>query len=163
VTIDDFKAIPGKGVEGKYNSGQVMLGNRPFLNERNIKYAHVEKLIRKLENEGKTIVFLAMSKKIIGLMAIADTLKPSAFNIVEKLKKRNIKVWMVTGDNKITANAIAKQLGIEHVFAEVLPGEKAQKVKELKQKDEVTKHKPMTLAFIGDGINDAPALASSDV
>src|SRR3989338_300431 len=117
---------------------------------------NIEDKIQKLENEGKTVVIAAYDKKIIGLIAIADTLKEFSKEAVKELKKMGKEVWMITGDNERTAKAIGQQLGIENVMAEVLPQDKAKKVKELQEKGKI-------VAAVGDGINDAPMLAQADV
>ena len=109
-----------------------------------------------MEHQGKTVMLLAAGKKLLGFLAVADTLKPEAGEMVKQLTRMHIDVWMVTGDNEKTATAIAKQAGITHILAGVLPDQKAQKITELKQGSH-------TVAFAGDGINDAPALAQSDV
>ena len=159
--IEGFKAIIGKGVEGSIKSEIILLGNRALMGEEDTDLSFVEKEVQKLESEGKTVIFLAKNNKIVGLIAIADTLKPSAGKLVEKLSGQGIEVWMVTGDNERTAKAIARQAGIEHVMAGVLPDEKAEKMKELKSK--IPNPKSQIIAFVGDGINDAPALAAADV
>lgn len=147
-----FEAIAGHGIRGSINGKKYYLGNRALVKKQRINIQKYETQIEKLESEGKTVMILT-SNKLLGLIAVADTLKESAKDTVLSLQKRNIDVWMITGDNQRTATAIAKQAGIENVIAEVLPDQKAQKVKDLKT----------TVAFVGDGINDAPALASADV
>jgi Cu+-exporting ATPase len=118
----------------------------------------IEDELQKLENEGKTAVIVALNRKIIGIVGVADTLKEFSKEAIEQLKRMKKEVWMITGDNERTAKAIAKQVGIdgERVMSQVLPGDKAKKVKELQDKGKV-------VAFVGDGINDAPALAQADV
>ena len=144
--VISFRAISGKGIEGIINNKKYFFGNRGEKNE----------MVQKLENEGKTVMLLESGEKILGYIAVADTLKEGVKEVIKELENKGIVPWMVTGDNQRTAKAIAKEAGIKNVLAEVLPGQKASKVKELKEKYGV-------IAFAGDGINDAPALAASDV
>ncbi len=150
----NFKAIPGHGVEGMINTKKVILGNRKLMSKENISVD--EKEVEKLEEEGKTVMMLGVDGKLVGLIAVADTIKTSAKDSVAKLQNMGIEVVMITGDNQRTAEAIAKQAGIKKVLAEVLPGEKEEEVRKLQQDGR-------QVAFVGDGINDAPALAASDV
>jgi len=145
-----FKSITGKGVEGIVDGKKVYVGK--LLNDLSIKEAD------KLKNQGKTVVYVYVEDKLVGLIAIADTVKETAREAVQQLQNLRIDVFMITGDNRETAQAIALQVGIkkENVLAEVLPEEKEKKVKELKRNNQI-------VAFVGDGINDAPALASADV
>jgi len=155
--VADFKAIPGHGVQGNLHSTTYYFGNRKLI--KDIVGLPVEKLDRKmsgLENEGKTVMILATKTDILGLVAVADTVKETSKEAVEKLKKLGIAVYMITGDNERTARAIASQVGISNVLAEVLPEDKARNVKKLQ--DEGKK-----VAMVGDGINDAPALAQADL
>ncbi len=152
-----FDTLRGKGVRAKVNGKEIIIGNRMLFKERNISYPlEVEEKIVQLENEGKTVILTALDKRISGIIAISDTLKATTKNAIQMLKNMKLKVTMITGDNARTANAIAKQIGIEKVLAEVLPQDKAKEVKNLQRKGEV-------VAFVGDGINDAPALAQADV
>ena len=144
--VSSFKAYPGVGIEGTVNGKKYFFGNRGEKNE----------IVRRLESEGKTVMLLELGEKILGYVAVADTLKEGVGEVIKELEKKGIESWMVTGDNERTAKAIAKQAGIENVLAQVLPDQKADKVKEFKGKGGV-------VAFVGDGINDAPALAASDV
>lgn len=153
--INDFQAIPGKGITGKINNQYYFLGTKTLLSEKNIPITHLEK-IDSLEKEGKTVMLLATDKKMIGIIAVADRCKTSSAEAIKRLKNIWIKVYMITGDNKTTAQAIAKQVGIENIFAEVLPQDKASKIKELQTKG-------WKVAMVGDGINDAPALTQADV
>jgi len=145
-----FKSITGKGVEGQVDGKKVYVGK--LLNDLSIKEAD------KLKNQGKTVVYVYVEDKLAGLIAIADTVKETAREAIQQLQNLRINVFMITGDNRQTAQAIAHIVGIkkENVLAEVLPEEKEKKVKELKRNNQI-------VAFVGDGINDAPALASSDV
>jgi Cu+-exporting ATPase len=147
----EFKAIPGKGIAASWNRKKILLGNRKL-----IAVGKYEKQIQQLENEGKTTVLISVNKKVLGIIAIADQLKENSKEAVEKLKKMGKEVAMITGDNKRTANAIARQLGINYVLAEVLPQEKEKEIKKLQRKGKI-------VAMVGDGINDAPALAQADI
>ncbi|OGE27721.1 copper-translocating P-type ATPase [Candidatus Daviesbacteria bacterium RIFCSPHIGHO2_01_FULL_40_11] len=152
--VEGFKAIPGHGVEGVVEGKQVVLGNRRLMEREKIKID--EKVIEKLESEGKTVMMLGVEGELAGLIAVADTLKDTAREAVGKLQKMGIEVVMITGDNKRTAQAIASKVGIKRVLAEVLPDEKEKEVRKLQNEGE-------KIAFVGDGINDAPALAAADV
>ncbi len=151
-----FKAIPGKGVQAKLQNKNILLGNRKLMVENKIKIDKVENKIKKLEEQGKTVMILSVNKKLSGLIAVADTLKDNSKEAVEILHNMGKAVVMITGDNERTAKAIASEVGIVNVLAEVLPGEKAENVKKLQGNGHV-------VAFVGDGINDAPALAQADV
>ena len=152
-----FDTYGGKGVGAMVDGARVLVGNRLLLKENGVPVTVVdEQRIAALENEGKTVTLVASGDRLLGLLAITDAPKQSATNAVAGLRAMGLKVIMVTGDNARTANAIAKQVGIDQVRAEVLPGDKAQEVKRLQAAGEV-------VAFVGDGINDAPALAQSDV
>ena len=153
---ESFKTFAGKGIKANYKNKPIFVGNRLFLGDNKIEIKNTENQIQKLENEGKTVVMVAYGKELIGLIAIADTLKEFSKEAVNELKKMGKEIWMITGDNERTAKAIAQQLGIDNVMAEVLPQDKAKKVKELQQKGKV-------VAAVGDGINDAPMLAQADV
>ena len=158
-TIDDpsdFAAIPGRGVKAKVGQDTVILGTRRLLAENGIDIGKSDKKVSKLENEGKTAMLMAVNGKTEAVIAVADTIKPSSKDAVDELKKLGIDIFMLTGDNKRTAEAIAKQVGIENIIAEVLPENKAEEVNRLKAKGKI-------VAMVGDGINDAPALASADI
>ncbi|WP_429222875.1 heavy metal translocating P-type ATPase [Methanobacterium oryzae] len=153
----DFDTFGGKGVYASVDSKKILVGNRALLEDREVKIsADNEDKIFQLENEGKTAILIAINNEFAGIVAVADTLKETTKAAIEELKKMKINVFMITGDNERTANAIAKQVGIENVLAEVLPSDKANEVKKLQDKGEI-------VAFVGDGINDAPALAQSEV
>lgn len=151
-----FDTFSGKGVTAKVEGKEVLIGNRTLFEERDISYQKVEEKIVQLENEGKTVILIAIDNEIGGIIAIADTLKERTKEAINAFKNMKFNVVMITGDNARTAYAIAKQIGIENVLAEVLPEDKAEEVKKLQEKGEV-------VAFVGDGINDAPALAQADV
>lgn len=157
--VEKFMAVPGHGVEGVVDGKRVLLGNRKFMNDRTVEGYDSAELIGKverLESEGKTVMFLGVNAKLAGLIAVADTIKESSKATVSDLQKMGIKVYMITGDNERTAKAIASQVGITNILAEVLPQDKEKEVRKLQQKGEV-------VAMVGDGINDAPALAGADI
>ncbi|MBS1194914.1 MAG: heavy metal translocating P-type ATPase, partial [Methanomicrobia archaeon] len=155
--VDGFDTLGGKGVVARILGEEVVIGNRLLLSERSIPVsADLEQRITLLEGEGRTVMLVAAGGQFAGLIAVADTLKPTAKGAVEALRVMGLRVIMVTGDNPRTAGAIARQIGITDVMAEVLPQEKAGVVKGLQEKGEV-------VAFVGDGINDAPALAQADI
>lgn len=155
VDISEFKAIPGHGIEVQIEGKTVLLGNKKLLVDRNITN-NLEVDADQLANEGKTPMYVAIDQQLAGIIAVADTTKENSAKAVEALHKLGIKVAMITGDNARTANAIAKQVGIDVVLAEVLPKDKANEVKKLQKEGSI-------VAMVGDGINDAPALAQADV
>ncbi len=151
----NFKAIPGHGIKAKLKTKLYYLGNEKLMKNNNISITKIKSEMHALEEQGKTAMILASNKKVLGVIAVADTIKPTSKRAVRNLQKLKIFVYMITGDNQRTAKAIAKQAGINHVFAEVLPEDKANYVKKLQKKGKV--------AMVGDGINDAPALAQADI
>jgi len=153
--ISGFQAVVGKGVRGKLGSQEYYLGNLKLMKEKNVSVSSLVPKLESLEQEGKTVMILAEKKKILGLIAVADEIKEDSPEAIAVLKSMGIVPYMITGDNKRTAQAIAKKVGIEKFFAEVLPEDKAKQVKELQRKGKV--------AMVGDGINDAPALAQADI
>lgn len=153
---DRFSSIAGKGVKAVVNGKQVLVGNTSLFEDEKINWAEAEDKISFLRNEGKTVMLIAIERELAGWLAVADTVKSNAEEIIAELKEMNLKVIMITGDNQQVAEAIASQVGIKGVMAEVLPGGKAARIKELQEKGEV-------VAMVGDGINDAPALAQADV
>jgi Cu+-exporting ATPase len=155
-SVKNFNTISGKGVTATFNGKKVIIGNRKLFTEKNISFKSFEKEIVKLENQGKTVLLVGIDKKLRGLIAIADTLKETTKAAMQEFKKMGLNVVMITGDNPRTASAVGKQIGIDRVLAEVLPQDKAAEVKKLQENKEV-------VAFVGDGINDAPALAQADV
>lgn len=154
--IQSFEAIPGKGLHAIVDNRDVLIGTRVLMNMFGIDINAEEDKYALLENQGKTVMFTTIDKKFAASIAVADTIKPSSKSAIDKLKNLGLKVYMVTGDNKRTAEAIASQVGIENVYAEVLPEQKANTVKDLKEKG-------YKVAMVGDGINDAPALAFADI
>ena len=156
--VDDFSAVPGHGVEGVVEGRRVALGNRRLMVREGVDIAAHESRIERLESEGKTVMLTAIDGQLAGLIAVADTLKDNSKEAVERLTKMGIAVYMITGDNRRTAEAIAAQAGIvpDHVLAEVLPENKAEEVGKLQAKG-------LVVAMVGDGINDTPALAKADV
>jgi len=155
--VSDFQAVPGHGVRGLIGKTTYFLGNRKLITDMSKGgLGAYEASMQKLESEGKTAMLLATQNEIIGIVAVADTVKPSSKTAIDRLKALGIAVYMLTGDNKRTATAIANQLGVDNVFAEVLPEDKASKVKELQSLGS-------NVAMVGDGINDAPALAQANL
>ena len=152
-----FETLGGKGVFARIDGREALVGSRAFFSERGLNPPPgVEKQISALESEGKTVVLTALERKIVGLIAIADALKETTPDAVKAFRKLGLRVIMITGDNERTARAVARRAGIDHVLAGVLPQEKADAVRKLQEAGEV-------VAFVGDGINDAPALARADV
>jgi len=154
--MDFFEAIPGKGVKATLHGDEILLGNRELMKEKGIDPSPVEDLMTALEEQGKTVMLVALNDSIIGLVAVADTLKQYSIEAVKKLKGLGVETVMLTGDNERTAKAIAKQVGIDTVIANVPPWEKANVVERLQKDGKV-------VAMVGDGINDAPALAKADI
>jgi Cu+-exporting ATPase len=152
----EFEAIPGHGIRARVAGRPVLLGNRKLMAQAGISVEGAEPTLDRLEAEGKTAMLLAVDGRLAGVVAVADTLKENSVAAVRALEAMGIEVVMLTGDNRRTAEAIARQAGIHRVISEVLPGEKAAKIKELQDQGKVA-------AMVGDGINDAPALAQSDV
>ena len=158
--VENFFAIAGKGVEAEINGKKYYAGNVKLMKENNIETAKYNNKASKLLSEGKTVLYIACEKELIGLIAVADTIKDDSKNAITLLNSLGIKTVMITGDNKVVANEIAKQVGIKNVYSEVLPQHKEQIVSNLQKGNPVNVAK---VAFVGDGINDSPALAKSDV
>ncbi len=153
--VSDFIALPGLGIEATVGSKKIILGNLRLMKERGISLNGLGEKAEKLFSEGKTVMFLSLANKAMGIIALADTLKPNAREAVQAIQQMGIETVMITGDNRRTAEAIAREAGIKRVLAEVLPEQKAAEVKKLQD--------GRVVAMVGDGINDAPALAQADV
>lgn len=154
--VDNFKAIPGAGIQVTINDESILLGNRKLMNDNNIKLGDLEEKSNILASQGKTPMYIAVDGNLSGIIAVADVVKESSKKAIEILHDMGIKVAMVTGDNAKTANAIANQVGIDMVLAEVLPEDKSKEVEKLQNQGKF-------VAMVGDGINDAPALAKADI
>ncbi|MGM0878183.1 MAG: heavy metal translocating P-type ATPase [Bacillota bacterium] len=152
----DFQAIPGHGIEATVDGSKVLIGTRKLMKEHTISFEEHENKMAELEQQGKTAMIIAVNNKIKGIIAVADTVKESSKEAIRELKSKGIEVYMITGDNERTAKAIANLVGVDQVFAEVLPEDKAEMVKKLKSEGK-------QVAMVGDGINDAPALALADI
>jgi len=153
---ETFEAIPGFGIESVVEGKQLLIGTRRLMKKFDIDIEEVSKSMEELEREGKTAMLIAIDKEYAGIVAVADTVKDTSKAAIARLKKMGLDVVMITGDNTQTAQAIAKQVGIDHVIAEVLPEGKAEEVKKLQAQGK-------KVAMVGDGINDAPALATADI
>jgi Cu+-exporting ATPase len=151
-----FRAIAGQGVEAGFGGKRLLLGTRKLMADNGIDITHLNASMEKMENDGKTAMLIGVDKEAIGIVAVADTLKENSKEAVTRLHKMGIEVVMITGDNKRTALAIAKQVGIDRVLSEVLPQDKASEIKKLQAEGKI-------VAMVGDGINDAPALTQSSV
>ena len=154
--VTSFEAIPGHGIRGEVDGRKVLLGNRRLFAREGIKTDGAEETMTRLEGEGKTAMLVGLDGTLAGIVAVADTLKPEAKEAIAALVREKIEVIMLTGDNQRTASAIARELGIERVIAEVLPGDKAKVISDLQAQGKV-------VAMVGDGVNDAPALATADI
>ena len=153
--VNDFISITGQGVYGKIEESEVLIGNVKLMKAKNIEIT-MEKELDELASQGKTPMYMAIDGKFLGIIAVADVMKEEAVDTIKELKERGYKIGMITGDNKITAEAIGKQVGIDMIFAEVTPEDKYLKVKELQEEG-------YNVAMVGDGINDSPALVQADV
>ena len=157
---ESFNSIPGHGIDAKVEGYRVLLGNRKLMHEQQVDFASLIARAEALEADGKTVMFLAVNGEPAGLIAVADTLKENTVEAIQRLHKLGIETVMITGDNRRTAEAIARhagfRAGIDHVLAEVLPQDKAEEVKKLQAQGK-------KVAMVGDGVNDAPALAQANV
>ena len=151
-----FEAIPGGGIRARVDSKSVLVGTRKLMESSGIDISALDAAAKELQSAGKTAMFLAVDSVAAGVIAVADAVKPTSKAAVDRLKALGLEVIMITGDNAQTAQSVAKEVGIDSVMAEVLPGEKADKVKSLQ-------HEGRVVAMVGDGINDAPALAQADL
>lgn len=154
--VEQFKSISGHGIEAIVDDKHVLVGNMKLMKDRNIETPLIQNEIDKLLDQGKTLMAIAIDGKIAGVVAVADPIKPSAKKAIEKMKELGLEVAMITGDNKKTAEAIGKELGINRIFSEVLPEEKSNYVKKLQNEKKF-------VAMVGDGVNDAPALAQAEI
>ena len=155
--VTRFKAIAGKGVLATVDGSNVVIGNKRFLREHEIAFSPVvAERISTLNNQGKTVIYVGKDKQLIGFIALQDTPRPNTIKVIDRIKSKGIKTVMLTGDSASVASAVAQEVGIDEVCAELLPEDKVRKVEELQRKGSI-------VAFVGDGINDAPALAQSDV
>lgn len=158
VSPDSFEALAGHGLQAVYSNQNIMIGNRKMMYNNKISIdANIEKRLLQLEQDGKTAVLVSINNRLSGIIAISDTIKEGAKEVIEKLKKKGIVSIMLTGDNERTAKAVASKIGINRVIAEVLPHQKEEIVNNLKIKEN------KVVAMVGDGINDAPALARADI
>ncbi len=151
-----FDTIPGQGVVAKVDGKTVVLGNERLMKAYGVDLSPASRIAERLRGEAKTVIYVAVAGTLAGVLAVADTPRPYARDVVAALRRRGLKVVMLTGDNRKTAEAVARSLGIDEVIAEVLPEDKAEKIKELQRRGEV-------VAMVGDGINDAPSLTQADV
>ena len=154
--VSEFNAVPGHGVEASVDDRRLLLGNLRLVEDRKLALNGLGEEAGRLREQGKTVMFLGVDSQVVGVIAVADTIKPDAAEAVARLKRMGISVVMLTGDNRRTAEAIAREAGVDRILAEVLPEHKAQEVKNLQAEGKV-------VAMVGDGINDAPALAQADV
>jgi Cu+-exporting ATPase len=154
--VENFQAVSGRGIQGAISGKLVLLGNRAMMEEHEVDLKDFGAQMEQLQEEGKTVMALAVGKEIAGLIAVIDKPKENASDAVAELKKMGIQVFLITGDNQNTAEAIARQVGIEDVIANVLPQDKEKKIRDLQAQKKI-------VAMVGDGINDAPALAAADL
>lgn len=153
---DEFEAIPGHGIRAMISGKEIFVGTRKLMTDNNIDVINAEDNLKTYETDGKTAMLIAIDGIYRGIVAVADTIKDTAKEAIAELHDQGLEVLMLTGDNQLTADAIAKQVGIDRVFAQVLPEEKAEKVKEVQAQGK-------KVAMVGDGVNDAPALATADI
>lgn len=154
--VDEFLAVSGRGIKGKIDDVNYYGGNLAFMKENNVNVQDYEKKVLELSNQGKICLYFAKENNILGVIAVSDTVKNTSKKAIENLKKRKIEVVMITGDNKLVSEAIAKEVGIDKVISEVLPQDKEKEVSKLQESGK-------KVAFVGDGINDSPALVKADV
>ncbi len=154
--VKDFEIVPGQGLKARVNEQMVYVGTRKLISQLGHDLQNVDQMMTQLESDGKTVVLAATENEVLGIIAVADTVKSDSKQAIAKLKDMGIKVVMITGDNERTAKSIAEEVGVDEVIAEVMPEDKAKEV-------EVLKEQGYTVAMVGDGINDAPALVTADV
>jgi P-type Cu+ transporter len=153
---DRFKVVSGMGLEANIDGQNILVGNKKLMETHEVATSGADEEILRLQNEAKTVVIIAIDQKLVGMIGIADPVKETSREALEKLSGMNLRIAMITGDNQLTASRIAKLVGIETILAEVMPGEKSSEVSKLQKEGNV-------VAMVGDGINDAPALAQADV
>jgi Cu+-exporting ATPase len=154
--VTDFESVPGLGVLGMVGGCRIFLGNQRFLGEHQIDLLPAKAALSRLESEGKTVVVMACEGQAAAVLAVADTLRPEAWAAVTQLRARGLEIMLLSGDNPRAAGAIARQLGIDAVLAEVLPTDKAREIQRMQAAGKV-------VAMVGDGVNDAPALGCAEV
>jgi Cu+-exporting ATPase len=154
--VSNFETLEGKGIKANIGKDQIYIGSVKILNDLKLDYKEFEVTYNQLLNEAKTTNFIVVNNKIEALYAVRDEIKDTSFKVINEMKKRNLEPYMITGDNSIVANAIAKELGINKVYSEVLPHEKAKIISDIQKQG-------IVIAFVGDGINDAPALKLADI
>lgn len=154
--VSGFEAVPGQGAKARVDDSVVLVGNLRLMEAQNVAMAGMKEKALELESEGRTVVYIARDGRMAGLVAVADALRPTSREAIQRLKERGVEPIMLTGDNWATARRVASELGIEKIFAEVLPAQKVDKIKEVQGEGKL-------VAMVGDGINDAPALVQSDV
>jgi Cu+-exporting ATPase len=154
--VDGFEAITGKGIRGKVDGKEVLIGNQKLMTDYQVGFSQLKDKLGELEDEAKTAMLVAVDGKIAGIIAVADTLKEDSVQAIAELKKMGLEAGMISGDNQRTATAVAKKVGITRVLAEVLPQDKATEIRRLQEKVGI-------VAMVGDGINDAPALTQANV
>ena len=154
--VTDFEALPGYGIRATVSGKEVLVGTRKLMNEHKIAILDSEVAMEKLESEGKTAMLIAVDHKLAGVVAVADTVKETSKEAIARMQALGLEVIMLTGDNQRTAEAIARQVGLSHVIAEVLPEQKSDEIKKLQDQGK-------KVAMVGDGINDAPALAMANI
>jgi Cu+-exporting ATPase len=151
-----FQALAGHGVKAEVDGQHILIGNRRLMRDQGVEITPLEEELEHLETAGQTAILIALGTKLAGVIGIADTVKEGSIEAIQQLHEMNLEIVMITGDNQRTAEAIAKQVGVDSVLADVLPGEKSAQIKNLQNQNQV-------VAMVGDGINDAPALAQADI
>ena len=154
--VKNFLAMAGKGLKANLENKDILIGNRKLMNDFDVDITEQENDLIELQNMGKTVVMLSVDGILVGIVAVADTVKETSLEAIKQLQDMNLKVYMMTGDNEGTAKAIAKEVGITNILADVLPEKKAEKVEQLKAEGRC-------VGMVGDGINDAPALVTADI
>lgn len=154
--VNDFNSVSGRGVEGKINGLKYFAGNASFMNENNIKTQNMESIVQELLQKGKTVLYFANESEVIGIIAVADIIKSTSKKAMKEFKRRNLEVVMLTGDNKVVAETIGRELEIDKIVSEVLPEDKEKEIQNLQKQGK-------KVVFVGDGINDSPALVRADV